>query len=878
MASLLRWCNRYTRGHDHITPATDLNTCWGDGLLFCALLYTWFPEKIPIQTLKAATLQDKLYNLNLAFKVGEETGAEPFLDAEDTAEIQDTKSIIVYLSEIYNNVKDLPVKFEASYEWNRKFEAAEQAKKEEEYRKKLEAERAAAPSAESPTVKLGDLASKMAAKRAEEIAREREEEEKFAKSRTSTDFTRQSPEEEEEMRRARAEGVQTVDASAVEYSITGKGAKGGPAKSMLIFTCNITVSGKKPSAGIKTDLEVLIECPTGDLRVNVMGGPGGAFHVGFNPPEPGQYWIDFVYLGTLVEKTFLLEITDAARKVPENPYTGKVKKEWLAKNGSSSAKPTSVDRSNENALAAKLEEEKSAVERAIAERAAAEKAAREAAERAAAEKAAREASERAAAEKAAREAAERAAAEKAAREAAERAAAEKAAAEKAATEKAAAEKAAAEKAAREAAERAAAEKAAREAAERAAREEEERIEAERERIRLEEEHLARLQAEEDAALRAAEEAAIAAAQAEAAEAAEAAAMLALAEAEAARAEEIQAQLAAQLKEAEEAAERAQAELRAVEELELKRIAEEKSRGDAASAALEAAEAAVAASTSNLTPEEIISLRAEAKQIAEAVITDDYVEPDPTVTKFGFVSGITFSFNTLTRHGQKTSRAGETSRFLALSNGLDGSALVEDGGDGSYLYEHLVSPGTNTVDIKLDGLSLKGFPLVFEVPNLSADIEAAHREHLSKLELARAQIEADELQRLVKEKTVQKELEAQKALEAARLLKLEQEAAAARARVEGQAQKEQKEVAQVLALRNAAQARQAQGSVNDARSSHEDDISAKPASSIRNVFEAKVQQAQVVPERPPVGRNTSVGRGGKSKLASMWEQTIAQNKK
>eukprot|EP01126_Amoeba_proteus_P005487 TRINITY_DN1184_c0_g1_i2.p1 TRINITY_DN1184_c0_g1~~TRINITY_DN1184_c0_g1_i2.p1 ORF type:complete len:768 (+),score=275.04 TRINITY_DN1184_c0_g1_i2:659-2962(+) len=767
----------------------------------------------------------------------------------------------------------------------------------------------------------------MAAKRAEENAREREEEEKFAKSRSLTDLTRQSPEEEEEMRRAReeakqkledrkrsaelakkqaaeeearkrvemlekqlalerevlakraAEGVQTVDASAVEYSITGKGAKGGPAKSMLIFTCNVMVSGKKPSAGIKTDLEVLIESPAGpDLRVNVMGGTGGAFHVGFNPPEPGQYWIDFVYLGALVEKTFLLEITDTAKKVPEYPYTGKLKKEWLAKNGSSTAKPTSVDRSNESALAAKLEEEKSAVERAIAERAAAEKATREAAERTAAEKAAREASEKAAAEKAVREAAERAAAERAA---AERAAAEKAAreaAERAAVEKAAAEKAAAEKAAREAAERAAAEKAAREAAERAAREEEERREAERERIRLEEEHLARIQAEEEAALRAAEEAAIAAAQAEAAEAAEAAAMLALAEAEAARAEEIQAQLAAQLKEAEEAAERAQAELRAVEELELKRIVEEKSRGDAASAALEAAEAAVAASSNNLTPDEIISLRAEAKQISEAVITDDYVEPDPTVTKFGFVSGITFSFNTLTRHGQKTSRVGEASRFVALSNGLDGSALVEDRGDGSYIYEHLVSPGTNTVDIKLDGLSLKGFPLVFEVPNLSADVEAAHREHLSKLEFARAQLEADELQRLVKEKTAQKELEAQKALEAARLLKLEQESAAVRARAEAQTQKEQKEAAQALALRNAAQARQAQGSVNAARSSHEDDISAKPASSIRNVFEAKVQQSQVVPDRPPVGRNTSVGRGGKSKLASMWEQTIAQNKK
>lgn len=66
-----------------------------------------------MKTLKAETMQDKLNNLALAFRVcvfsdsttyvakvaEEEAGAQPFLDPEDTVEVQDTKSIMVYLNE-----------------------------------------------------------------------------------------------------------------------------------------------------------------------------------------------------------------------------------------------------------------------------------------------------------------------------------------------------------------------------------------------------------------------------------------------------------------------------------------------------------------------------------------------------------------------------------------------------------------------------------------------------------------------------------------------------------------------------------------------------------------------------------------------------------
>lgn len=219
----------------------------------------------------------------------------------------------------------------------------------------------------------------MAAKRAEEEAREREEEERLRASGASLLAARNlnTQEDEEEMKRLREEakkkmeerrkkaaeekaaaaeaeakkrqemlekqaalerevlekrakeGVTQVNSKDVAYTITGKGAKGGVAKQMLIFTCNITVSGKKPTAGIKTDLEVLIEGPSGDVRVNVMGGPQGAFHIGFTPTEPGQHWVDFIYLGAMLEETFRLDITDNFRKTPTYDYTGKLRQEWV---------------------------------------------------------------------------------------------------------------------------------------------------------------------------------------------------------------------------------------------------------------------------------------------------------------------------------------------------------------------------------------------------------------------------------------------------------------------------------------------------------------------------------------------------------------------
>lgn len=98
--ALLRWATARTRGHDNVDPAENLKECWGNGLLWCALLYAYFPEKFPnFEQMKAGTRAEHMAACKLAFDVATAAGCEPYLDPEDVVDVQDKKSIMVYLSE-----------------------------------------------------------------------------------------------------------------------------------------------------------------------------------------------------------------------------------------------------------------------------------------------------------------------------------------------------------------------------------------------------------------------------------------------------------------------------------------------------------------------------------------------------------------------------------------------------------------------------------------------------------------------------------------------------------------------------------------------------------------------------------------------------------
>jgi len=108
----------------------------------------------------------------------------------------------------------------------------------------------------------------------------------------------------------------------VTYTITGRSAKGGAFKTMLLIQVAIKVDDQIPFKSQKSDLEVIVEGPE-EPKISVLGGERGNFHVGFNPNIAGQYWLDFVYKGIVANEPFLVPVKDMFNKVPEVHYTGK---------------------------------------------------------------------------------------------------------------------------------------------------------------------------------------------------------------------------------------------------------------------------------------------------------------------------------------------------------------------------------------------------------------------------------------------------------------------------------------------------------------------------------------------------------------------------
>jgi len=97
---LLLWCQRKTEPYDNVN-VQDFTYSFQDGLAFCALIHRHRPELIDYDSLSA---DNKLDNLNLAFKVAEEHLEIPkLLDAEDivnTAKPEE-RSIMTYVAQLY---------------------------------------------------------------------------------------------------------------------------------------------------------------------------------------------------------------------------------------------------------------------------------------------------------------------------------------------------------------------------------------------------------------------------------------------------------------------------------------------------------------------------------------------------------------------------------------------------------------------------------------------------------------------------------------------------------------------------------------------------------------------------------------------------------
>jgi hypothetical protein len=294
---LIPWANKYTKGHDSVRPVENFNDSWADGMAFCALMHTWFPEKVPMAGRTAKTHEEKVANFKLAFDVATENGVERLLDPEDTVSCQDNKSMILYLSYIYDQAKQWPVKWTASAEWIRNYEAAEKQRKFAEWKAKQDSNKPPEPIAnQGPS---GNVAAKW-------------------NPGGSNDSPKDSP--KAEVRNS------PVDVAGWKYTVTGKGANGGPVNTMLMFTFTLKKDGKGLTDSKKEDLVVHIDAPTNPPRVTVMGGPNGTWQIGFTPCSSGKHWIDFVYRGEFIGEPASLPIGTG-----DHPYTGKEREEWKAK-------------------------------------------------------------------------------------------------------------------------------------------------------------------------------------------------------------------------------------------------------------------------------------------------------------------------------------------------------------------------------------------------------------------------------------------------------------------------------------------------------------------------------------------------------------------
>lgn len=368
-ADLLHWCNKFTKGHDHITPASDLNKCWEDGTLFCALLYNWYPKKIPIHALLVReTRDDKLSTLHLAFTVGEDSGIPPLLEAERVVDgpAENAKLIPQYLKSLHDALAAKPTKYQYSLTWLKKFEEEEKARKLLELTQRNLLIGQSYDRIDRKATAVGPnslLAAKLGTEQLlllqhETSILERQEEERL-RARARALIYEAEPNEEVEIQRAREKARKKIresleekekekererqeqqaqslpsagdaleDATAVEYQITGKGVAGGVVGKLCVFTVNFTIGGKKPFDSSKTDLHCALEGPSRKCHIMVSGGISGSFHVGFTPDQPGQHWIDFRLKDEWAAQPYCLKIIGGTgNSCPDYPYTGKEKLE-----------------------------------------------------------------------------------------------------------------------------------------------------------------------------------------------------------------------------------------------------------------------------------------------------------------------------------------------------------------------------------------------------------------------------------------------------------------------------------------------------------------------------------------------------------------------
>jgi len=101
---LFLWLQARTSGYNGVN-VVDFTKSWENGLAFCALIHSFYPDLIPFDTLKP---ENKAENLKLAFDTADKLGVPALMDPEDMLMDcgPDKFSVITYISQYFHKFKN----------------------------------------------------------------------------------------------------------------------------------------------------------------------------------------------------------------------------------------------------------------------------------------------------------------------------------------------------------------------------------------------------------------------------------------------------------------------------------------------------------------------------------------------------------------------------------------------------------------------------------------------------------------------------------------------------------------------------------------------------------------------------------------------------
>lgn len=102
---LLEWCRSKTVGYQHV-DLQNFSSSWSDGMAFCALVHSFFPESFDYSALSPAQRQQ---NFELAFTMAENlANCERLIEVEDMMAMgrkPDPMCVFTYVQSLYNHLR-----------------------------------------------------------------------------------------------------------------------------------------------------------------------------------------------------------------------------------------------------------------------------------------------------------------------------------------------------------------------------------------------------------------------------------------------------------------------------------------------------------------------------------------------------------------------------------------------------------------------------------------------------------------------------------------------------------------------------------------------------------------------------------------------------